>query len=111
MVDKSNFTPPGITTTAANQAQKAMGDRPTTTTNEPKFREGESQLTLQWYGNKGMCFLLGSGFLKILIDLLDVRVKESGVPAITEPTDVIVKVTGTTVCGSDLHLYHKEIMQ
>lgn len=32
-------------------------------------------------------------------------------PAITEPTDVIVKVTGTTVCGSDLHIYHKEIMQ
>jgi len=24
---------------------------------------------------------------------------------------VICKVTGTTVCGSDLHLYHKEIMQ
>lgn len=30
---------------------------------------------------------------------------------ITEPTDVICRVTGTTVCGSDLHLYHKEIMQ
>lgn len=36
---------------------------------------------------------------------------EAPVPAITEPTDVIVRVTGTTVCGSDLHLYHKEIMQ
>jgi threonine dehydrogenase-like Zn-dependent dehydrogenase len=22
---------------------------------------------------------------------------------------VIVKVTGTTICGSDLHVYHKEI--
>jgi hypothetical protein len=93
MVDKSNFTPPGITTTAANQAQKAMGDRPTTTTNDPNFRPGESQLTLQWYGKR------------------DVRVKESAVPTITEPTDVICKVTGTTVCGSDLHLYHKEILQ
>jgi hypothetical protein len=93
MVDKSTFTPPGITTTAANQAQKAMGDRPTTTTNDPDMRPGESQLTLQWYGNK------------------DVRVKEAPVPTITEPTDVICKVTGTTVCGSDLHLYHKEIMQ
>jgi len=93
MVDKSNFTPPGITTTVANQAQKHMGDRPTATTNNPNMRPGESQLTLQWYGKR------------------DVRVKESGVPAITEPTDVIVKVTGTTVCGSDLHLYHKEILQ
>jgi len=41
----------------------------------------------------------------------DVKVVETPVPAITEPTDVICKVTGTTVCGSDLHLYHKEIMQ
>lgn len=32
-------------------------------------------------------------------------------PTVTEPADVILKVTGTTVCGSDLHLYHKEIMQ
>ncbi|CAG8958500.1 hypothetical protein HYFRA_00009814 [Hymenoscyphus fraxineus] len=92
-MDKSNFTPPGITTTAANQAQKAMGDRPTTTTNTPNMREGETQLTLQWYGNR------------------DVRVIEAPVPAITEPTDVICKVTATTVCGSDLHLYNKEIMQ
>lgn len=38
-------------------------------------------------------------------------VMEAPVPVITEPTDVIVQVTGTTVCGSDLHLYHKEIMQ
>lgn len=56
-MDKSNFTPPGITTTAANQAQKAMGDRPTATTNTPDMREGETQLTLQWYGNKGAYFL------------------------------------------------------
>ena len=41
----------------------------------------------------------------------DVRVVSAPVPAITEPTDVICKVTGSTVCGSDLHLYHKEIMQ
>jgi len=92
-MDKSNFTPPGVTTTAANQAQAALGDRPTTTTNNPDTRPGETQLTLQWYGYK------------------DVRIVESAVPTITEPTDVICKVTGTTVCGSDLHLYNKEIMQ
>ncbi|TAQ88570.1 hypothetical protein B7494_g3103 [Chlorociboria aeruginascens] len=85
----AKFTPPGITTTAANQVQKALGDRHTSTTNKPNYREGEMQLTLQWYGNK----------------------VEAPVPAITDPTDVICKVTGTTVCGSDLHLYHKEIMQ
>ncbi|KAG2149919.1 GroES-like protein [Suillus cothurnatus] len=27
-----------------------------------------------------------------------------------QPNDVIVKVTGTTICGSDLHLYHGEMM-
>ena len=52
-MDTSKITPLGITTTIANQAQKAMGDRPTTTTNDPKMRPNETQLTLQWYGNKG----------------------------------------------------------
>jgi threonine dehydrogenase-like Zn-dependent dehydrogenase len=47
----------------------------------------------------------------MLTDRSDVRVEEAPVPAITEPADVIVRVTGTTVCGSDLHLYHKEIME
>jgi threonine dehydrogenase-like Zn-dependent dehydrogenase len=26
-------------------------------------------------------------------------------PQITAPTDILLKVTATTVCGSDLHLY------
>jgi len=30
-------------------------------------------------------------------------------PKITHPTDVIVHITATTICGSDLHLYHNEI--
>ncbi|EUC58590.1 alcohol dehydrogenase [Rhizoctonia solani AG-3 Rhs1AP] len=38
----------------------------------------------------------------------DVRMVQ--VPGITQPDDVIVKVTGTTICGSDLHLYHGEIV-
>ncbi|KDQ09176.1 hypothetical protein BOTBODRAFT_179193 [Botryobasidium botryosum FD-172 SS1] len=40
----------------------------------------------------------------------DARLVEVPVPAITEPDDVIVKVTGTTICGSDLHLYNSEIL-
>jgi threonine dehydrogenase-like Zn-dependent dehydrogenase len=40
----------------------------------------------------------------------DVRMVEVPIPDITEPDDVIVKVTGTTICGSDLHLYHGEIL-
>lgn len=32
-------------------------------------------------------------------------------PKILEPRDVILKVTGSTVCGSDLHLLHGSILQ
>jgi threonine dehydrogenase-like Zn-dependent dehydrogenase len=35
----------------------------------------------------------------------DVRVDTVPDPAIKDPTDVIVKVTSTGICGSDLHLY------
>jgi threonine dehydrogenase-like Zn-dependent dehydrogenase len=35
----------------------------------------------------------------------DVRVDEVPDPTIQEPTDAIVKITTTAICGSDLHLY------
>ncbi|GGM16738.1 zinc-dependent alcohol dehydrogenase [Nakamurella endophytica] len=35
----------------------------------------------------------------------DVRVDEVPDPRIQEPTDAIIKVTSTAICGSDLHLY------
>ncbi|HLU32881.1 MAG TPA: zinc-dependent alcohol dehydrogenase [Natronosporangium sp.] len=35
----------------------------------------------------------------------DIRVEEVPDPTIQEPTDAIVRVTSTAVCGSDLHLY------
>jgi len=38
----------------------------------------------------------------------DVRVVERFRPRVTEPKDAIVRVTATTICGSDLHLYHNE---
>lgn len=37
-----------------------------------------------------------------------VQVLDVARPKIIEPTDVILKVTGSTVCGSDLHLLHGE---
>ncbi|PWZ03442.1 putative glutathione-dependent formaldehyde dehydrogenase [Testicularia cyperi] len=39
----------------------------------------------------------------------DVRVETVDRPTISDPRDVIVKSTATTVCGSDLHLYHGAI--
>ncbi|MFC4001375.1 zinc-dependent alcohol dehydrogenase [Prauserella oleivorans] len=35
----------------------------------------------------------------------DVRVQEVPDPRIQEPTDAVIKVTSSAVCGSDLHLY------
>jgi threonine dehydrogenase-like Zn-dependent dehydrogenase len=35
----------------------------------------------------------------------DVRVDEVPDPAIEQPTDIIVRLTTTAICGSDLHLY------
>ena len=35
----------------------------------------------------------------------DVRVETVPDPTIEKPTDVVVKVTSTGLCGSDLHLY------
>ncbi|MDP9867897.1 MULTISPECIES: zinc-dependent alcohol dehydrogenase [Streptosporangium] len=35
----------------------------------------------------------------------DVRVEEVPDPAVKEPTDAVVKLTTTAICGSDLHLY------
>ncbi|HEY8490937.1 MAG TPA: zinc-dependent alcohol dehydrogenase [Dehalococcoidia bacterium] len=39
----------------------------------------------------------------------DVRVEERPKPVIGGPGDALVRVTNTTICGSDLHLYHGDI--
>ncbi|CCX05357.1 Similar to Uncharacterized zinc-type alcohol dehydrogenase-like protein YbdR; acc. no. P77316 [Pyronema omphalodes CBS 100304] len=41
----------------------------------------------------------------------DVRIIETDKPSLVDPHDVIIKVTGTTVCGSDVHLLHGQILQ
>jgi threonine dehydrogenase-like Zn-dependent dehydrogenase len=35
----------------------------------------------------------------------DVRVDEVPDPRIEQPTDAIIEVTSSAICGSDLHLY------
>lgn len=78
---------------ASNAAQSYLG--PLETTVRPEYKpasDGSMMKALAWFGKA------------------DVRVVDAPVPAITEPDDVIVKVTGTTICGSDLHLYHGEIL-
>ena len=63
------------------------------TSPEYKHREdGSTMRALAWFGN------------------MDVRMVDAPIPDISEDKDVIVKVTGTTICGSDLHLYHSEML-
>ncbi|KAI9091711.1 chaperonin 10-like protein [Phlyctochytrium arcticum] len=78
---------------ASNMAQKIMGDKPTSTPAKPNTRPGETMKALAWFA-KG-----------------DLRLIDAPVPAITHPKDAIIRVTGTTVCGSDLHLLHGDIIQ
>jgi len=39
-----------------------------------------------------------------------VKMVTTSKPRIIDDNDVIVKVTGTTICGSDLHLYHGAVI-
>ncbi|PGH12977.1 hypothetical protein AJ79_03950 [Helicocarpus griseus UAMH5409] len=41
----------------------------------------------------------------------DVTLTEVPKPTIIEDSDVILKVTGSTICGSDLHLYHGSVVE
>jgi len=36
----------------------------------------------------------------------DVKVEDVADPTIVDPTDVVVRITTSAVCGSDLHQYH-----
>src|SRR5262245_7556112 len=54
---------------------------------------GEKMKALAWFGRK------------------DVRLVETFRPAIVDPADVIVRVTETSIGGSDLQLYHGSVMQ
>ena len=38
-----------------------------------------------------------------------VALEEASTPMVTDPTDAVVRITMTTICGSDLHLYNGEI--
>jgi len=76
---------------AANAIQDRMGPLPTEV--HPEFdHAGGTMKALAWFGNT------------------DVRIIDAPIPKVTEPDDVILKVTASTICGSDLHLYHGEIM-
>ncbi|KAI9750838.1 MAG: Mitochondrial fission protein [Chaenotheca gracillima] len=87
----------------ANLAEKALGHRDNAITEQnmtnpsrdaEKYGDpNETMKALAWMGKN------------------TVRVIETPKPKIIEDTDVILKVTGSTVCGSDLHLLHGSVIQ
>jgi hypothetical protein len=88
---------------AAMQAEKAIGHGDNATTaqdvtnpaNKAEWanKSGEKMKALAWMG-------------KNTVEMVEVPK-----PAVLEPRDVIVKVTGSTVCGSDLHLLHGSVVE
>ncbi|CAM6115727.1 unnamed protein product [Calypogeia fissa] len=66
----------------------ASNKAPTLVTITPKVDESRHMKAVEWHGKQ------------------DIRVNSSRpVPMITDPTDIVLKVTSTCICGSDLHLY------
>jgi glutathione-independent formaldehyde dehydrogenase len=52
-------------------------------------------------------YSLNQSFMKALVyyGAKDVRVSEVPDPKVEQPTDVLVRITTTNICGSDLHMY------
>jgi len=68
--------------------EKHLGVLPSAVQTDYKPAPGDEKMrALAWFGNK------------------DVRMVDAPKPTITQPDDIILKVTGSTICGSDLHLY------
>ncbi|GAA5827001.1 hypothetical protein JCM11251_002201 [Rhodosporidiobolus azoricus] len=63
--------------------------------NPEKFADpsGEKMKALVWEGKKS------------------VKVEEALKPKVVDPKDIVLKVTGSTVCGSDMHLYAGAIIE
>jgi len=82
-------------TQAAFQAEKAVGHDGSTITAQDvtsysQSGKSETMKALVWQG-------------KNKVEIID-----TPRPKVIEPRDVILKVTGSTLCGSDLHLLHGE---
>jgi len=71
-------------------AERLTGTKPCPLT-ETKYSETETARALEFFGTK------------------DVRVVYRPKPMVTHAKDAVVRITTTTVCGSDLHLWHRQI--
>jgi threonine dehydrogenase-like Zn-dependent dehydrogenase len=67
-------------------------EAPTITTQKPAVSANDVMRAVEFRGSKEVCVN-----------------KDRPRPMVTEPTDAILRMTSSTICGSDLHLYHNEI--
>lgn len=88
---------------AAMQAEKVIGHGGEATTAQNVSNPGNSADYAHPSGEK-MKALAWMGKNKV-------EMIECPRPKVMEPRDVIVKVTGSTVCGSDLHLLHGTVVE
>lgn len=61
--------------------------------------------------SEGRLLLLTISLSSISCYITDTFAVEVPKPAIVDPQDIIVRITGTTICGSDIHLLHAQILQ
>eukprot|EP01114_Cavostelium_apophysatum_P019224 TRINITY_DN6137_c0_g1_i1.p1 TRINITY_DN6137_c0_g1~~TRINITY_DN6137_c0_g1_i1.p1 ORF type:complete len:446 (-),score=87.04 TRINITY_DN6137_c0_g1_i1:15-1352(-) len=77
---------------ASRIADKVLGKHPTSMASQPKVDESRPMNAIIWHGKK------------------DVQYVKKPRPLLTDPQDIVLKVTATTICGSDLHLYTNSML-
>lgn len=80
---------------------------------EQAIGHSDNATTAQDVTNPDIANAAGEGKMKALawMGKNKVEVLEVSKPKIIEPQDVILKITGSTVCGSDLHLLHGTVVE
>ncbi|KAF9731043.1 hypothetical protein PMIN06_003628 [Paraphaeosphaeria minitans] len=81
---------------------------------EQAIGHGDNATTVQDVTNPDIApNATGEGKMKALAWMGKNKVEmiEASKPRIMEPKDVILKITGSTVCGSDLHLLHGSVVE
>lgn len=70
-----------------------------------------SQAFLRYRGRAAVPFLLTGGLMRALTyhGAHDVRVEDVPDPQLVDADDLILRVTATAICGSDLHLYRGKV--
>jgi hypothetical protein len=87
---------------AARQAEKAIGHGDNAVTAQNVTNPGNDESTADYSETMKALVWMGKN---------DVRMVDTPKPKVIEDRDVIVKITGSTVCGSDLHLLHGSVVE